>query len=290
MASLRPLWLSVGRLSERLRSSDGFFLGLDFDGTLTPVTDDPRAVSLPARARDVLEQLARREGACLAFLSSRTLDDLRERVGLGGVYYAGSSGLETLDERGRREVHAGPDPALPAALVGELERWSARFPGAWLERRPASCALHFKAVAPALQPALGAGVRRRVRPHLSQVALVHDRAQFEVMPAAGWNKAAALGRWLEGAPARALLFYFGDDTRDEPVHALVRARHGTSVAVSRIVSQAEYQLPTPEDVIWFLEWLDREWSTRTIAARVPAGGQPLPLAGMAESPTGRGSA
>ena len=84
------------------------------------------------------------------------------------------------------------------------------------------------------------------------------------MPASGWDKAAALERWLESSGPETLLFYFGDDTRDEPVHAAVRRRGGLAVAVDRIVSQAEYALPTSGDVIWFLEWLDREWSLRGV--------------------------
>ena len=32
MASLKPLWLSVGSLCDRLRNSDSLYLGLDFDG------------------------------------------------------------------------------------------------------------------------------------------------------------------------------------------------------------------------------------------------------------------
>lgn len=263
MASLKPLWLSVGSLCERLRRTDSLYVGLDFDGTLTPIASDPRQAVLSGRAREVLGRLARRDGVRLAFLSSRTLEDLEGRVGLERVFYAGASGLETRDELGRREPHAGRKGPIPAGLVRELEDWCARFPGARLECRNGSCALHFRAVDPALQPALGAGVRRRVRPHHDRVNLVHGRTEFDLMPVDGWDKAAALDRWLESAPSNSTLFFFGDDTRDETAHESVRGRGGIAVAVDRIVSHAEYVLPVPGDVIWFLEWLDREWALRT---------------------------
>jgi len=262
MASLKPLWLSVGSLSEQLCRADSLHVGLDFDGTLTPLSADPREAALSLRAREVLERLSRRAGARLAFLSSRMLDDLWRRVGIGDGFYAGSSGLETRDEQGRRETHAGAALSLPLRLLRELEGWCQRFPGARLESRGSSCTLHFAGVAASLQPAFGAGVRRRLHPHDSQLTLVHGRTGFEVMPAGGWDKAAALERWLESAGPGTLLFYFGDDTRDEPVYAAVRRRGGLAVAVDRTVSHAEYTLPTPGDVIWFLEWLDREWSLR----------------------------
>ncbi len=265
MASLLPLWLSVGSLSERLRRADFLHVGLDFDGTLVPITPDPRDVALPPRARDCLERLTRQPGVRLGVLSSRTLDDLCRRVGVPGPFFAGSSGLETQDEQGQRETHAGSTVSLPMPLLRELDGWCLRFPGARLETRVNSCALHFSAVAPSLQPAFGAGVRRRVRPFMPQVALVHGRTEFEVMPADGWNKAAALERWLGATRPGALTLYFGDDTRDEPAHAAVRRRGGVAVAVGRTVSQAEYVLPAPADVVWFLEWLDREWALRCAA-------------------------
>jgi trehalose-phosphatase len=259
MASLKPLWLSVGTLCERLRNSESLYLGLDFDGTLTPIVDHPSAAVLSPRSREVLERLSSREGVQMAVMSGRNLDDLQEKVGLNGVFLAGSSGLETQDEKGRREIHVNPDQAIPMELVQELENWCLRFPGSWLENKTSSCALHYRAVAPSLQPAFGAGVRRRIRPYQTQATLVHGKCVFEVMPAVGWDKAAALGRWLDSAPANATVLYFGDDTHDEPVHTMVRSKGGFAVAIGRIVSQAEYVLPTPGDVVWFLEWLDREW-------------------------------
>jgi trehalose-phosphatase len=262
MASLKPLWLSVGSLSESLQRTNSLHVGLDFDGTLTPSTPDPSTAALPARTRAVIERLSRQPGAHLAILSSRMLDDLWCRVAIEGVFYAGDSGLETRDEQSHRETHAGAALSLPMTLLRELEGWCQRFPGALLEPRVNSCTLHFAGVAPSLQPAFGAGVRRRLRPHASQLNLVHGRTAFKVMPAGGWDKAAALQRWLESAGPETLLFYFGDDTCDEPVHSAVRQRGGFAVAVDRVVSHAEYALPAPGDVIWFLEWLDREWASR----------------------------
>jgi trehalose 6-phosphate phosphatase len=274
MASLKPLWLSVGALCDRLRTSDSLYLGLDFDGTLTPISDHPSAVNLSTRAREVLDRLAQRDGVHMAILSGRPLDDLQEKTTLKGVFLAGSSGLETQDENGRREIHVSPEQSIPIDLVQELENWCLRFPGSWLENKTSSCALHYRAVAPSLQPAFGAGVRRRIRPYQGQATLVHGKCVFEVMPAIGWDKAAALGRWVDRAAPNATMLYFGDDTHDEPVHELVRQRGGFAVAIGRIVSQAEYVLPTPDDVVWFLEWLDREWpmvaEPRPVAEAAPA--------------------
>jgi trehalose-6-phosphatase len=86
-----------------------------------------------------------------------------------------------------------------------------------------------------------------------------------VMPAVPWEKSAALRLWLESRETPGTLFFFGDDTSDEPVHRLVRERGGIAVAVGRVVSAAEFGLPSAEEVVWFLEWLEREWSARETA-------------------------
>src|SRR5205085_3683169 len=209
-------------------------------------------------------------------------DDLKEKVQLKNVFLVGSTGLETEDENGRRESNLGPNQGIPNELVQELENWCLRFPGSWLESKHNSCALHYRSVAASLQPAFGAGVRRRIRPYASQATLVHGKAVFEVMPAGGGDKAAALARWIPQDATNATTMYFGDDTHDEPVHGMVRQRGGFAVAIGRIVSQAEYVLPTPGDVVWFLEWLDREWPMASAAARER--GNVKPEASKVEAP------
>jgi trehalose-phosphatase len=269
MASLKPLWLSVTSISERLQRAGSLHLGLDFDGTLAPLDLEPRRAALPQRTRQTIERLLRHPDVHVAILSGRNLDDLWQRTGIEGVFYAGCSGLETRDEQGRVENHASTAVTMPAPLLRELQGWCDRFPGARLEQQVNSCTLFFSGIAPSLQPAFGAGVRRRVNPHLPNVCLVHGRTGFEVRPAGGWDKAMALERWLEPQVTPAsLVVFFGDDTRDEPVHEAARKRGGVAVAVGRLVSRAEFVLPSPDEVTWFLEWLDREWPAHREATAV----------------------
>lgn len=266
MPRLKPLWLSLGALSQRLQNSETLFLALDFDGTLTPIAEHPDQVQLPERVRGLLLRLTRQEGLHVAVISGRRLDDLERLLGGGRLFLAGAGGLETRDEDGGRRVHVPPDVHLPEALRHELEGWCQRFSGAWIEDKRFSYALHYRGVAPALQPAFGAGVRRRARPHRGQIQLVHGKRVFEVMPAVAWEKSSALRLWLDERQAAGTLLFFGDDTSDEPVYATVRARGGIAVAVGRTVSAAEFSLPSPDEVIWFLEWLAGEWSARAAAA------------------------
>jgi len=265
---LKPLWLHLDGLSERMRSSRRLYVGADFDGTLTEIVAHPKMATLSTRARQVLNELPELEGSHLAIFSGRPLPELRQ-LGLGGVFLSGIAGLESFDEGGQHHLHVQEGEVLPDALRDSLKEWCARFEGAWFEDKGPAFATHYRAVAERFQPAFCSGVRRRFASVRGRARLSHGKKVFEVLPGLERDKAAALIQW-SGDPSGSLVFYFGDDANDEPVYPKLRERGGITVAIGRWASRAEYGLPTPLQVTWFLEWLVREWrDTREEALRAP---------------------
>src|SRR5262245_26409425 len=133
MPRLRSLWLSLAEISHRLQESEALIIATDYDGTLIPIAEHPDRVVLSERTRGVLHRLAGRPDVHLAVLSGRRLDDLESQFNGGRLFLAGAGGLESRDERGRREVHLPTDARLPDVLRQSLEEWCQRFPGAWVE-------------------------------------------------------------------------------------------------------------------------------------------------------------
>jgi trehalose 6-phosphate phosphatase len=259
MPRLPQLWHALEHLAARLEPRPHLFIGCDFDGTLVGIRERPEDVTLDDRTRETLDRLRRLEAVHVAILSGRTLDDLAARVGMPGVYLAGAGGLESQDETGRRASHVTPDRLAPPELVRDLAIWCRRFPGAWIEEKGPAFAVHYRAVAPTLQPAFGAGLRRRVRPFSGRVQLMHGKKVFDVLPSGSDGKAGALRRWLARHPGQdPLLFYFGDDRNDEEAYVAARALGGVTTAVGRLATRAQYGLPSPRSVGWFLEWLLHE--------------------------------
>lgn len=273
MARLRPIWLHLSAIAERLHESPRIAVATDFDGTLVPIAEHPDRIVVSERTRSALRALTALERTFVCVVSGRRLDDLAGHLDVEGLFLAGSAGLEIRDDSGQHRVQDIPELSLPDALMSDLNAWCERFPGAWSENRRHSVALHYRNVAPALQPAFGAGVRRRVRPHVRSASIVHGKKMFEILPAAQWNKATAHERWIVPRIEDAMLFYLGDDSNDEPVHEHVRSRGGVSIAIGRLASRAEYGLPSPREAVWFLEWLAREWaSVSARATRAPHDG------------------
>ena len=258
--TLKPLWLHLERVTERLRQSRALSVGTDFDGTLAPIVSHPDLARLGPRSRAALEVLIAAPGARVAVVSGRRLEELHALLGLAGAYLVGVGGLEARDESGR-PVPSGPlEPALPEDVRAGLDDWCKTFPGAWVEVKGPALAVHYRAVPDRIQPAFCAGVRRRIGPFRRSAKILHGKKVYEILPAGSPDKATAVATWLAPHEPPGMLIYFGDDSNDEPVHTLVRERGGVAVAVGRKASRAEYALESPADVIWFLEWLGREWT------------------------------
>src|SRR5919201_2049219 len=117
---------------------------LDYDGTLTPIVSDPKDAWLSDSMRQTLRLLAAR--VPVAILSGRDLDDVRGRVLVDGVVYAGSHGFDIAGAGGlRRVLGAAYLPMLDAAET-ELREALDEIPGAQLERKHFAVAAHYRNV------------------------------------------------------------------------------------------------------------------------------------------------
>lgn len=185
----------------------------DYDGTLTPIVSRPEEALIPVDVREALVRLAR--AAPVAILSGRDLEDVRARVGIDGIWYAGSHGFEILGPGGER-VDMGADFAEELArATDDLRRLAAEFPGAWVDRKRYAVALHWRAVPDRHAEAIEERVRSLLRRH-PQLELKGGKRVFELRPASGWHKGKA-ARWLIerlGARDHTVLFV-GDDVTDE---------------------------------------------------------------------------
>jgi trehalose 6-phosphate phosphatase len=97
----------VTRLAEAPQAAAIF---LDVDGTLAPIVARPEQAQVPAETQDEVARLAGRY-ALVACVSGRTGDDARRMVGVDGVVYVGSHGLELEPEahRWRERLHSFAD-------------------------------------------------------------------------------------------------------------------------------------------------------------------------------------
>jgi len=188
---------------------------LDYDGTLTPIVDDPAKALLPPASREALDRLAASHP--VAVISGRDLDDVRAMVGLPGIWYAGSHGFDIAGPNGERHQKAADLlPALDRAEA-ELSAGVAGIAGARVERKRLAIAVHYRQVEAAQVPEVEAVVDRTAAAH-PELRKTGGKKVFELRPAIPWDKGEALGFLLEtlGLDGEDVVpTYIGDDETDE---------------------------------------------------------------------------
>jgi trehalose-phosphatase len=204
-------------------------LFLDFDGTLAPIVDRPADAKLPQPMRRTLRDAA--AVMPVALISGRDLTDLRERVQLPELIYAGSHGFDIQGPGLRLELPAGLDAVEELTQAAtELEAGLADIGGAWLERKRFMLAVHYREAAKADIERLTALVAA-VHDRFSRLRLTPGKMLFELRPDIDWDKGRAL-RWLLSEMhldhAEVLPFYLGDDESDEDAF---RVMHGRGIGI-----------------------------------------------------------
>lgn len=201
----------------------GAVIGLDMDGTLSPIVDDPTVAHIHPDAPDVLVQVARAVRA-VAIITGRParqalalggLDEVGTAIGAEGreLYVFGQYGHERWSSSQRRVISPRPPLGLGrflAELPGVLRRAGAT--EAYVEEKGLGVAVHTRRM-PDSQDVL-----ERVLPPVAELAQRHGlliepgRHVVEVR-APGTDKGQAVHTLVEELGATAFLFA-GDDLGD----------------------------------------------------------------------------
>jgi trehalose 6-phosphate phosphatase len=227
---------------------------LDYDGTLTPIVSHPENAWLSDSMRQALRELAAR--VPVAILSGRDLDDVRRRVNIDRIVYAGSHGFDIAGPRGlRRQVATEVLPKLDHAEE-ELHEALDGIPGALAERKRFSIAAHYRNVnendAPKVERAVGEVAARH-----RELRRIDGKKVYELLPAIDWDKGKAVLWLLETLGlerGNVWPIYIGDDRTDEDAFRALEKR-GVAILVSEHpqVTAANYWLNNPEEVERFLK-------------------------------------
>lgn len=231
----------IGRIQKH-----GLLLMLDFDGVLAPIIPHHKDACMSAKTRALLAACARR--GRVVVISGRSLQDVRRRVALPLVWYAGNHGAEWQlgKVRGRAEVPAVERRALSAARKG-FDELAERYPGIEVEDKKLTLGIHFRAVPSGRIGAFRKEVQRIAQQFLHTLAAAEGIKLISVRPLHGRTKGDAI-RMVRGLASKGLVpIFIGDDTTDEDAfRALPR---GITIRVGiRRGSYAHFFLRTRADV------------------------------------------
>ncbi|WP_224785820.1 trehalose-phosphatase [Microbacterium caowuchunii] len=201
-----------------IASTARLLIALDFDGTLSPLQDEPMAARMLPAAREALNALAALPDTTVALVSGRTLGDLRviSEHGDDSVFLlSGSHGAEFWHPGSGAQ--ATPDDAEARALRDDLQAAAedavAGLDGAWIEPKTFGLGLHTRLASDADSRVAEERVdallaeraphwRRRSGRNIVEYAYRHE------------GKDSAVAALRERVRATAVLFA-GDDVTDE---------------------------------------------------------------------------
>ncbi|MFC7863500.1 trehalose-phosphatase [Streptomyces murinus] len=242
-------------------------IGLDFDGTLAPIVDDPEQARAHPAAVAALTALAPKV-AHVAVITGRPAGVAVRYGGFAGVpgldhlTVLGHYGAERWDATTGTVTAPAPHPgvaAVRAELPGLLDRVGA-WQGTWIEEKGRAVAVHTRR---AQDPQ---AAYEALRAPLTDLATRHGlivepgRMVLELRPP-GMDKGVALGEYLRETGAGSVL-YAGDDLGDLPAYAAVDKlrSEGTpgvlvcsgSTEVTELAERADLVVDGPEGVVGLL--------------------------------------
>lgn len=232
-------------------------LCLDYDGTLTPIVENPEDAVITDEMRQQVKELAKK--IPIAIVSGRDLAFVKKHVQLDEVYYAGSHGFEI---RGPEDFHHEKDEAREALpLIDEMEKKLEKafsdIEGVGLERKKYGIAIHYRKVDGEKVPE----VKRIIDDVLDETdRLIKGKGKMviELKPNVEWDKGRAVAyiskHLTEDGPEGAAI-YIGDDITDEDAFHEIHNGVGILVGSHDEDSAADYRLENVDEVKDFLQRL-----------------------------------
>ena len=239
-------------------------LFLDYDGTLTPIVERPEMANLLPSSRKRLEALSKLKNVKIVIVSGRALKDVKKRVAVPGLTYAGNHGLEVEGPKIYR-IHSAAKAfrRLAKSLESRLQRAYAFMPEMRVENKIYTLSIHYRQVSEGKIAAAKMILLKEIGTYLekSKAALTEGKKVWEIRPPTPWNKGETvlfILKKMRAAIQKPLVpIYIGDDRTDESAFRVLR-QHGITVRVTENTkenSAANHFVRTPKDVSEFLKKL-----------------------------------
>ncbi|KAG9451545.1 hypothetical protein H6P81_011510 [Aristolochia fimbriata] len=253
---------------------------LDYDGTLSPIVEDPDRAFMSEAMRKAVRDVARYFPT--AIVSGRCRDKVYSFVQLAELYYAGSHGMDIKGpakgpkyKKAKKSVLFQPAseflPMIDEVYKALVEKTKS-IPGAKVENNKFCVSVHFRCVDEKRWSGLAEQVRSVLKEY-PKLRLSQGRKVLEIRPTIKWDKGKALEFLLESLGFAncndVLPVYIGDDRTDEDAFKVLRQRgQGFGILVSKNPkdTNASYSLQEPAEVMDFLHRLV-EWKRLSLRGR-----------------------
>lgn len=235
-------------------------LFLDYDGTLTPIVNRPEAAVISDEMKEMLKKCA--DKFKVAAVSGRDMDDLKDKIKLKNLIYAGSHGFRISGPDDLYKEHEKTNEILPKLdkMQKTLEK---DFPeiddGIQVERKRYAIAVHYRNASESSVPEIKKEVNKVLENHPG-FKTGEGKKIVEIKPDVDWHKGKAVNWILEELNAsdtnKYVPIYIGDDITDEDAFEAIKdSGIGILVGYHGSSTNAKYRLKNVYQVRVFLQKL-----------------------------------
>jgi trehalose 6-phosphate phosphatase len=253
-------------ITEKIHNARQVLFLSDYDGTLTPIVEKPELADLSESTRSLLQELTAQRHLSVGIISGRALVDLKEKVNIKGIVYAGNHGFE-IEGPGLKFVNPIVDEMKPFFRVIRqvLVMTAGTIKGVLVEDKGITLSVHYRQADEEKAEYVQKLVKRAISGPASHgmFKMTSGKKVCEVRPKVNWDKGKAIrllmkkygrGGWNSGL----LPFYMGDDLTDEDGFRVIeKYGNGVTIHVGEQYpgSVARYFLKSPDEVRYFLGML-----------------------------------
>ena len=250
------LFDSLKEIINCIKTSSHILLFLDYDGTLVPICKEPSLAHLSLERKALIRTLSTIPWLSIGIISGRSLEEVRQLVGIEGIFYAGNHGFEILYRR-THWVHPGLKgfKSMLGDVVQELKNSTRGIQGILIEDKKLTVSVHYRNLAEKSPVSILRTVSKVVESYGEALSIRRGKKVYEVRPRLAWDKGKAVVKLSQlcDPKARAIKIYIGDDDTDEDAFKVL-GRGDVSVRVGyRKTSKARYFCRGSGEVLRFLK-------------------------------------
>ncbi len=246
------------KLVDSFQGSNNKLLFLDYDGTLTAFTSDPKEAVPDEELHEILDSLSKKKNTEVVVISGRDRNTLESWLGRHKVEFVAEHGvwLKSKDEPWKTSDNL--DNSWKDDIRPVLEIYVNKTPGSFIEEKDYSIVWHYRKV----EAGLGELRSREIISHLKYLAVnmnlqVLEGNKVVEIKNLEINKGKAAAKWVINANNTDFILAIGDDATDEDTFKAM-PEHAYTIKVGDNRSAAKFSIQEPKAVRTLLKQLIAE--------------------------------
>jgi len=237
-------------------------LFFDYDGTLSPIVNDPQKAYLDIEIQTALQKIAAKADVSVVIVTGRSYQAISDFVNIQELLYITNHGNLTIknDQIVDRTAHFNETPNIQTKYQQLLAAIQSIDPDIYIEEKEISTAFHYRNVSSLEHDLLQEQITTCIQKYFvnNMVQIKQGKKVVEIFPAAAnQNKGTAISRTYKELKSKhpnekILSFFIGDDLTDEDGFIVLNELSQITIKVGSGKTAARWRLDNTLEVKKFV--------------------------------------